>query len=613
MNQWWQPSINPVVADGAGPYWDVVANFGANPNASAPASTSINAAIARAASAGRVTNRVYIPAGSYDIDATIEHLANVEVFGAGPNTILRVRAGLSPAWRFEKVFTRSELHHLQILGNQASPAALGIDLDSAQRCWVHDLQIWDFQVPVDLSRGGVFSAYNTLGPNLEVNRPTVIGIRSLANSNANRIQSTRVFFAFNGTSSAIGLDIADSQGLELEDIQIESADTCLRIRNNNGLLHVQGDTLYLEPGTNPTTGVIGNCYDIDVSNLFDGTEVVKLTNVINSGSRGTCSLPPEALVEVDGYSRAFYGARFGGQAVPKRNYVYNGELLYYGLPSILPGWSVSGAVPVLAPDPTHVTGNRSLRATATGVTSNIAVAFTVADEGVEWVTCGIRYQILAGNVGFFFSGTVGANSRQYVPETTPTGQWRVAWVNVPVDPANRNGAVGCVIDSVNGNGSILIDEIWAVPGRYAIPSTQYGERIQFLPAPIDLVNVVGAVANAVFGPIDLLTLPATLAPPLDTFCTAPVGVVGGVYRMFIDVTGAPAGVLANPHEVYLNVPASGAVVPASFEFLTAQYGGGGHYRTHDAIVRGTTISGGYNAGDGFATNYQLALIGWVLA
>jgi hypothetical protein len=607
----WQPSINPVVAGAFGPYWDLAVDFGADPSGVADASPAMAAAMARANAAGRSTNRIYIPAGSYLFDSTVNHLANVIVFGAGPNTILNFPSTVATAWSFAKTFTRAELGNLQILGSQASPAAVGLDLDRSQTNYIHDVQVWDFQIPCDLSAGGVFSAYNVI-ERCEFNRPTVIGIRSLANSNANRIASTRVFFAYNGTSSAIAMDIADSQGLELDDIQLEACDVGIRMRNNNGLLHVHGDTLYLEPGTNPTTGVVGSCYDIDVSNLFDGTEVVKLTNVVNSGLRGNCNLPPEALVEVDGYSRAFYGARFGGQAVPKRNYVYNGEVLYYGLPSILPGWSVSGSVPVLASDPLHVTGSRSLRATATGTNSNIAVAFTVSDEGVEWVTCGIRYQISAGNVGFFFSGTVGANSRQYVPETTPTGTWRVAWVNVPVDPTNRNGAVGCVIDSVNGNGSILIDEIWAVPGKYAIPSTQYGERIQFLPAPIPIASFVGLVANNLFGPINILTLPATLAPPLDTFCTAPSGVVGAVLRIFGACTGAPAGVMANFHEVYVNIPASGAVVPASYEFLQTIYGAN-HYHTKDVIVRGTSISGGYNAGDGFAFDYNVALIGWVLA
>ena len=590
-------------------YYDIVVDFGADPTGAVNATPAINAAIAAASAAGQIRNRVYIPPGTFRLSATVQHLANVIVFGSGPNSILQADTGVS-AWDFATGFDRAELSHVTILGVFGAPAPIGINLDEAQRCYLHDLQIWDFQGGILLSSGASFSAYNTIGPNVEVNRSTVYGIRALANANANKIVGTRVFFTYNNTSTGIAIDISDAEVIEVDDCQLEAADYCIRVRNTTGITRVNIHDCYLEPGTNPNTLALGSCYDIVLTNLFDGIETLYLRNNTESGSRGTIDVPPEALVEIDGYSQAFYGARYSGAAAPKRNYVYNGELLYYGLPSVLPGWGVSGTPPTLSQSPTHVTGNRSLMATANAIDSNVACGFTVSDDGVEWITCGIRYQILAGNVGFFFSGTVGSNSRQFVPEPTPTDVWRESWVNVPVDPANKAGALGCVIDSVNGNGSILIDEIWAVPGKYAIPSTQYGERVQFLPAPIPLVTRTGVTANEAFGPIDILTLPSTLPAPFNDYSTAPTGVVGCILRVFVQCTGAPAGVMANVHQVYVDVPASGAIVPASFEFLQAIYSG--EFHTKDVTVRDTTISGGYNAGDGFASNYTVSLIAWVL-
>lgn len=584
------------------------ADFGMLPAASGTEnSLALNTALATASALG-FRNRVYIPPGDYAMGATIQHPANVIVFGTGPNTILRFAAGVS-AWNFATGFLRAELGYLQILGVFGSAAPIGVDLDTSQRVWLHDLQIWDFQIGVRISGGTPFSAYNTIGPNVEVNRSTVIGVQALENANANRIVSSRVFFTYNGTSDAIGIDVSSAEVLEVDDVQVEAADVCVRVRNTNGLLHVNVHDCYLEPGTNPDTSAIGRLFDVDVDNLFDGIETVIFRNNAYSGLLGSAELPPEGLVDFDGYNRPFFGGRFGGQATPKRNYVFNGELLYYGLPTVLPGWGSSGSIPNLSSSGTFVTGVRSLEAQATGTDSTVSVGFTVTDDGVQWVTCGVRFQVVAPNVGFTFTATVGGNSRQYPVVAWSAGEWHEAWVTVPVDPANKAGAVAFVIDSVAGTGTILIDEAWAVPGKYATSSTQNAERVQLLPAPVPIVDRAAVVANEVYGPVDLLTLPSTLAAPYDTMSTAPTGVVGAVLRVEITTNSGGGGLLANHHWVYVDVPASGSV-PATFSFTPAIYDA--QPVSGEVTVRDTTISGGYNAGDGFSTDYTIYLVAWVL-
>jgi hypothetical protein len=607
----------PIVTGGSNPfavdlfYLDA-ADFGMLPSATGVVnSAALNTAIATASALG-FRSRVYIPPGEYDMAATIQHPANVIVFGVGPNTILNFETGVS-AWNFATGFLRSELGYLQIHGVFGAAAPIGIDLEQSQRVWLHDMQVWDFQIGVRISSGLSFSAYNTIGPNVEINRSTSIGVQALENANANRIVSSRIFFTYNGTDTGIGVDVSSAEVLELDDVQIEAADTCIRVRNTNGILHINVHDCYLEPGTNPGTTTVGSLFDVDVSNLFDGIETVIFRNNAYSGLRGDAILPPEGLVDFDGFSRAFFGGRYGGQAAPKRNWIYNGEVLYYGLPSVLPGWGTAGVAPTLSSNPLHVTGVRSLQADANAVTSTVSVGFTVSDDGVQWVTCGCRVQVLAGNVGFFFSGVVGANARQYVPPTSIAGDglWHEFYVTVPVDPANKSGAVSFTVDAVNGTGSILIDEAWAVPGKYSVPSTQMAHRLQFLPAPIPIVVRTGVVANEAYGPIDILTLPSTLAAPLDAMSTAPTGTIGCILRLQLTCTGAPAGLMANHHWVYVDVPASGAVIPASFDFAAwAVYSN--QPVTGECTIFDTTISGGYNAGDGFSSDYTVYLVAWVL-
>ena len=583
-------------------------DFGMVPGGSANAA-ALNAAIAAAATSGQPSS-VYIPEGDYAMEATVQHLANVIVWGTGMNTILRFAAGVS-AWDFQNSFDRAELHHMQILGVFGNLAPVGFNLNQAQRVSIHDLQIWDFAIGVLLSDGAVFSGYHEIGPNVEINR-CPIGVRAWENANGNRVTGTRIFFSFDATDTGIGIDIRSAQGIEVDNVQIESCDTCIRVRNTNGLLQTNIHDCYLEPGTNPTTSTVGSAYDIDVANLFDGIEIVEGKNNVVSAFRGSVRLPPEGFVSWDGYSRAFFGSRFNGAATPKRNYCFNGQILYYGLPSILPGWGASGSLPNLSESSTFVTGNRSLSVQATAANSTASCAFTVSDDGVDWVSIGVRYQVVAGNIGFAFSGVVGSNVRQYVPDPTEaTGVWREAWVQVPVDPANRNGAVSIVPDGVNGTGTVLIDEVWAVPGRHAVSSTQYAERIALLPAPVEIFSRLVTINDA-FGPIDLLTLPSVLAPPLDDFCTAPTGVIGAILRMQLTVDGGTTAILPEHHWMYLDVPASGAVVPASFEFLTAVYDQ--QPVSRDVILRDTTISGGFNRGGGLINStYGVSLIAWILA
>lgn len=608
------------------PFYANAADFGLPRDGITDSYTALQAFLDRigddAASGGKGWG--YIPEGDYVYSQTPVQRANTFVFGAGLNTTLRPDPGVD-GWSFEPVgglgqpaLNRAEFAYVQILGTQAAPTGIGIDLNQRLMVHLHDLQVWDFAIGILISDGAVFSAYHKIGPQLEVNRCPV-GIRALANANGNQIDDVRIFWSFTLAEGGVGLDLADCQGMEIPGIAIESADTCVRVRNSNdasgALTQISGGTWYLEPGANPDTSSPGLTTDVVIVNRFDGIEVFDVRNIIGSGLLGDIDLPPEGFVRTNVPSRFFYGARFDGAAVSKRgSYVYNGFMQYYGLPSVLPNWGVSGTAPTLAESATAYRGPRSLLATANATNSGVGANLVVTDPGNEWVMCGVAYKVGPGNTGFFISASAGAGSRQLVdpiPGTDlTTDPWRIRYLQVPVDPASPSGGVTCVIDSVSGTGQALIGGIWAVPGRYASPLAQYGERIETLPAPIQIFQAT-VTGNTTWGPIDLATLPSTLAAPLDDFSTAPVGAVGAVVRLRIETTdGATVGLMSNQHWHYIDVPASGAIVAADINRVMAIYSTVPNEGMF--MIRDMTLSGGYIAGDGFTTILTVHIVAWIM-
>lgn len=583
----------------------------------ADAGPVISSFLARVAAGdyGRRRN-VYIPAGDYRISTAVVHPAGVRVWGDGPWTrFVQPNGASNTVWTFATGFTRTELAHCQIIGQPDDPADLtdrrgvGIDCSESQRVKLHSLQVWDFFVGILGSDGTPFSAYHSWGPDIEVNRCTT-GVRCLDEFNVSRFFDSRVFYSYGQTSNGIGVDVDDVGGMRIENVAIEACDTCLRVRCTNGLLELTCKSNYYEPGTNPTTAVVGRAYDVFFENQFDGTEIFEDTGSVVSALNGDVVVPPDAFVRTDGYSRAFYGARFDGAAVPKRNLVRNGSLNQWALPDTLPNWFNGGSSPTVAENTSDfVTGVRSMDVTAVATGSTFFATFTVSDPGVDWVTCGVRYRVASGNVGFFFAGSVGSNTRQLSDEED-ADEWRVRWVQVPVDPSNRTGSITIVPDSVGGSGSVRIDAVWAVAGRYAIPQTQYGERVLLLPSPIPFLS--GSTSgNVSFGPVDITNLPAVLAPPLDTFGAAPLGVVGAILRVRVEADDTSGGLAPLTSRVYcyVDIPATGAsTIAADVQRATPVFNTIPAEAT--IIVRDTTISGGVITG--ISTDYELDLIGWIL-
>lgn len=583
-----------------------VRDYGAVGDGVADDTAAIQAALdAAAAAPGPQT--VLVPRGSYRVSATINHPANVSVRGVGPASIIRQSAGASPVWRFPVGVATADLADVVVIGQGAavgSQVGIGISITQSLFVTVRRVQVWYFVVGVDLSDGTPYSAHNTIGPRVTVNVCTT-ALRALANNNANVVTGCRFFYCYGTLNDGCGIDIEDAGGLTIQGCNVDGADTCIRIRGGGNLQCVVSGCFF-EPGANPVTTEVGQAADVEVDDVGDGLAAVQGFANTFSTLRSHVRLPPSGLHQWDGYTEAYFGARTHGAAIPRRNFVRNGQILYYNAADI-PEWSGAGAPSIAEDRINFVTGVRSLRVTANGVGDSVSVGFRYPDE-VAWITVGIRYQVVSG-VGAFMAAQSGGNIAHYADPNPSGGVWQIAYIQVRRDPAVTTGAAVMIPDAVDGTGEILVDEAWAYAGRYAAESTLYGERFEMLDAPIPVASNTGVTGVEAFGPVDLTTLDATLPAPFADFSTAPVGVLGGIYRVRMLVTGA-SGVLATPYSVVLDVPGATGVVGATTQGVTAVYGDSHPHET-TVFVRSTSLSG--TATGVAAYDYEVALVGWILS
>lgn len=622
--RFWSKSINQALpGDGSEGDFAFSASFwnGGIPTDGRDAAPEINAMLAEASAAGFRTGRnqrVLFPTGMYTYGTNITIPANVSIWGDGPATIWQQSDGAEVICATG--FLHSKIQSLMIRGQAAFGGAVvgrGISMVSSQFMSLEDMQIWYFETGIALSDGTPYSAHHHIGPNLSVNLCRT-GILAGPNGNSNHIESVRVFWCFGPANEGVALDVDSASGLVVVNMTSDSADTSLRIRNTGptGLRFTMVGG-FLEPGTNPDTAQVGTPYDIDVPNDNVVEPVVQFFGVFPSAQRGRALLDPEGYHYFDAPSSYPFGARFAGSGGPKRNLLRNGMFNYFA-PSLVPGMTGTVApVPTFAEVTTagdFLTGVRSIRFTPTGVAGSRGFAFLASDNASRWITAGIRYRVPAGNTGFYMSVSMQGATRQYRDqEETPAGEWREGWISMPIDPSNpsRAGSVNITPDAVDGTGTILVDEVWVTEGRYSVPSTQYGERIEMLPAPITIDDQT-LTGNGAFGPIDITNLPAVLAPPLDDFSAAPYGVVGAIYRFIVTTdSGAFGTALAGRHGIIPNVPAAGAIIPAfSLWCVSPQWSQ--IPASQDFHIRTTSISGVMNVADGFSTRYRVQVVAWIL-
>ena len=557
---------------------------------------------------------VCIPAGIYLITATIRHLSNVIVQGVGYSSVILIqKADPTPAWTFTEQ-SRAQLCNL-VIRTQNSIESItlegytGLELSQSFFIHIHHVQVWDFNRGIVMSDGTPFSAYNVIGPEVEVNRCD-IGIRAWANCNGCMITGSRVFSNLEnvevGRVGRVGLDIENAEGLTVIGTTIEPAQTCLRIRGQRPTCHFLGN--YFEPGDSSRL-----TFDIDVPGSAVSSAIIRGEGNVYNGD-GLARLPVSGPHYWDGRSSGSFGAFYSGTAVPKRNLIRNGDLKYWGgFPGNAPNWSVINN-PIISEELNDfVTGSRSVRITQNvqGL-EGLEVQFVVSDPGIRWVTVGCRYQVIRGT-GFFFAANTGEGPRQFADPEPSNGEWQERHLQVPVAPGATTGRVSIIPTT---GGEVLIDEVWAVPGRFSVESTQYAERIELLESPIPLLFQDGVTSNEVQGPIDLTNLQTILVPPLNGLFVAPRGVVGCLLRVRIETQNDNLSLLNNFHFAYVDIPGNviipgDAIIPAQIHRVYSHWGQ--QPNEEIVVVRSTQLTGGYQAGDNLSSSYEWHLVGWILA
>ena len=168
---------------------------------------------------------------AYRCTGTVTIGAGVTVAGLGPRSIVRGRptSSTTAAFQFAPGANRGGLRDLVLLGDDATPLGIGISFTGSQFNNVQFVQVWDYEVGVDVSDGVTpFSAYNTL-LQAEVNRSTVIGIRCYQNANGVTILGGRVFYTFDGANGGVALDVQDARALSIQGLSLEAYDIGLRL------------------------------------------------------------------------------------------------------------------------------------------------------------------------------------------------------------------------------------------------------------------------------------------------------------------------------------------------------------------------------------------------
>lgn len=614
-----------------------VRDFGAVGDGVTDDTAAIQTALDAAALHGGIQT-VIIPPGNYVVTSTINHPPKVAVRGAGSAaTYIQQQNDASPVWVIPPGGNqRAHLSDLRINGqpqliDPVSPtdgnyipyldalfgtrSGVGLSLRAATFVTVRDVEIWDFEIGIDLADGTTaFSGYNMIGPQVGVNRCDT-GVQAIGDCNSTTIFGSRVYYCYGLDNVGVAVNVNGAGGLTLMGNTFEASDCCLRIRADaTDHLQVFVASNYLEPATNPRTGAEGSVYDIVVEDLGplasnnDGRMVQGLGNVV-SGNRAFADLRPSSIHQWDGPSSLSFGARYSGAAQTKRNLVRNGGFGYYN-PTWMPDWTVTNLT--FSEDNDFVTGVRSLRLESVlNNLSSLTNEFDVGDRSLEWITIGVRYKVESG--AFRVTAQAGANNAQRHDEG-PLGVWKEMHVTIRRPPNSATARVQITPDWDGMSGGVCyVDEVWAVAGRFAVEPTQYGERVELLDAPIT-ISGDSVYAGGPWGLVDILDLPAALPSPLGGLATAPAGVIGGIFKLSIMVDAPTAGILADHNWLSIRAPGAGpgaALIPATHNRVTAIYGNQpaeAHF-----TIRATQVQGELNRGDAtLACHYAIQLVGWIL-
>lgn len=504
-----------------------VADNGATDNRAA-----IQACLDSLGSAGGV---VFVPprALAYAWNGTISVPHDVFLVGAGaasqlhptppPVQVVDGQLVQAPAIAFtpHTAFHRGGVMRLVLGDFQTRADGIAIDLTNTQRVYLRDLQIWNFRTGVRLSDGDMgYSAHNSL-VDFEINDCDT-GVVSRTNTHQCTVQRGRINRARSASNEGIGIDIEGGDVVTFSDITVEDFDLGVRVR---GLCLVSLDRVYYEADTNETI-VPGVLMDIDPApGSIVRMENSRLAATTTQGVQGSLE---DAIVSDAAVTHMHVGAMRHSATAAARNFVPNGTFRRAdaaAFPIAIAGWSTNWAPDVDEELADWVTGGRSINLRQSSNLNDALSTSIVVPEAVDYVTLLVRYKNLGSTgIQFFVTSGVGTNSANFRDGRGVTdSQWRIAALVHELDPT-ANGVVNVAIapDLDARGGSVRVDEVWAVAGRTAAAPRAHGNRVEFLPETVELLQQTMTDGDPPIT-VDLGTL--------DGLGAAPRGAIGAVLTM----------------------------------------------------------------------------------
>lgn len=586
-------TVRSVVEDGA------VADDGLTDNLAAFQAT-VNAV---AAAGGGIA---LVPAaqgqGIFVWSGTLTVPVNVILRGLGDRSVVRGRPGPGrPAIRFAHGIHRGGLEGLVLLGDAASPPAIGIDLTGALFLRVRNFEVRDFELGIRMSDGVTsYAGYNHVS-DFEINNCHV-GVRAWRHCNQASVREGRIFFCRNN-GLGVALDIRSAEALTIAHVAVENFDLGVRI---SGRTSVSLRDIYYEADTPDNPFPQGLWMDVRPAR---GSIVRMENSVVNVSRSLVMGGSLEDAITTDERSHVFNGAKRHHAAAPERNLLENGDFHRAAGPSI-PRWGTNFAPELAENTMDFVTGGRSYDVTqATDPNDGITTTFTVP-ETTDYVTVMVRYKNVSSESPLFRVAS-GANAALFAdPLQASPLAWRVATITVEVDPS----AAGVVLviltaDQTAGGGQIRVDEAWAVVGATAAPPRAHAHRVEVLPEPVAVVSRAALTVDAEFGATDLVGLPGLGG--------APRGVIGAILSLRGVATPAaddggvldPSGIgatLSRAVRPFIREPATGQRWPLDIAFDRLEH-------DRQVMLRGTSFVDGINvSNDSMSTSYRVDVVAWIL-
>ena len=568
-----------------------------------------------------------VPPGTYLIEVdgvpplTVPRFVHLKGAGVNGSVLdLRVAAAAEPApgLRFQpspSVNTYGRISDLMLRGDQASPTGIGLSFAGSQFNIATRIQIFNFEIGVDLSDGQTnFSAYNELSNFLiSVAR---LGIRSHALGNGNWIERGRVHWAIGnpGLSDGIGIDVDGATALNIRSVAIEAANTCFRM-SPGGPTTCEMTGCFLEPGEPPVVPPGSyQLFDVaypSVANDPDGVTFLRFGPNEYSGNLGRIDVPPESLADFDAYSRQFFGARTHFAAHAHRQVSENHDLRLFGGPALIPGgWVPRNDADIDEETVDVFSGGRALRVTRTAGAGDGIVKHLTVPEDVDWVTVGFHYKSLSSsNVAYFATNettTVNGVDTEGPSAAGPGLGYRERWLQLRKAPGSDPVVATMEVDHGEASlGTVLIDAIWCVPGRVRTSDFRYEQRVEYLERPQQIYHGQGVVADESWS-VDWTGL--------GGLATAPRGAVGAVLAVYVTATRNDDD---DPIPGRITVTVSGGEPPYEGTRVYAERDG--RLATQQLAVRplqpaATTLTGSFSTtlGAGFPTDYRIFVVGWIL-